>query len=62
MRKSETYRTQAVECLHLAQTTMHRKALYMSMRECWLALAARADLAENGTSLDPANRFPSNLK
>lgn len=55
MTKSETYRVHAAECLLRAEGTADRKALYMSMSECWLALAARADLAENGTRLDPAS-------
>lgn len=54
MMKSETYRLNAAECLLRAEGMTDRRALYMSMRECWLALAAREDLAENGTRLDPA--------
>jgi hypothetical protein len=55
---SESYHAYAADCLLLAQRTedADRKAILLNMVECWRALAARADLAEDGADINPVAR------
>jgi hypothetical protein len=54
MKQSHRFRAHADECLRLADITddSQRRATLINMGECWHALAARAEIAEDGARLD----------